>query len=454
MYLNENLVKVWSLNIIANTLQRSMSRMFPGYFNVNPKRNVYADYGYPENITFEDLYAVYRRNGIAHAAVEKTKLKTWQDYPNIWESEKPTESRFEKDIRQRFEDLRIWQKIAEADSASMVGGYSGLILRLADNKRFQDPVVTVPGGLKGLVEVIPAWAGQLTVSEWDTDEASENYGKPKMYAFNEAQLPASNDAANAGGSNRTFNVHPDRVIIWSRDGTVNCQSDLEPGYNSLLDMEKIAGAGGEGFWKTARAALALEIDKEANAADMASFLGVSEDQIAERLDDEVKSFMQGFDASLMMQGMKAQNISVSLPSPEHFFATPLNMFAASFCIPVKILVGMQTGERASQEDAAEWAQTNMARRTNICRPGIKEFLNRLEDFSIIPEADYVIDWSDLTEASMAEKVDRAVKMAGVNSTVGGPMGSEVVFTPDEIREVVGMEPLTVTFDEVPEDETD
>jgi hypothetical protein len=32
------------------------------------------------------------------------------------------------------------------------------------------------------------------------------------------------------------------------------------------------------------------------------------------------------------------------------------------------------------------------------------------------------------------------------------MGGEIVFTPDEIREVVGMEPLTVTF-EGPDDET-
>jgi hypothetical protein len=438
--------------MIANAVQRSIGKMFPGFYNVNPKRNIYADYGYPDQLTFHDLYATYRRNGIAHASVEKTKLKTWQDYPEIWESETPTESQIEKDIRQRLEDLRFWQKVSDADARSMVGGYAGIILRLADNKGWTEPVDRVPGGLDALVEVIPAWAGQLTVSEWGSDERdSETYGQPKMFQFNEAALPDGN-SSNGNGNQRSFNVHPDRVIIWSKDGTVNAMSDLEPSYNSLLDMEKIAGAGGEGFWKTARAAIALEIDKDAVAADMAAFMGVTEEEIPDKLDDAISEFLQGFGSSLMTQGMKVTPINVSLPSPEHFFATPLQMHCSSWGMPIKIMVGMQTGERASQEDAAEWSQTVMSRRVNLCRPTIKEMLNRLERFGMIPDRDWVINWSDLTEASMAEKIDRAVKMANVNSSVAGPMGGEIVFTPDEIREVVGMEPLTVTF-EGPDDET-
>lgn len=420
--------------------------MFPGYFNANPKRDIYQDYGYPDQLCFDDFYKVYRRNGIANAAINKTRLKTWQDYPEIWESDEAKESQIEKDIRQRLEDLRFWQAIAEADSRSMVGGYAGVIFRFADNKRFDEPVDTVPGGIMGLVEVVPAWKGQLDVSTWDTDPDSENYGKPKMYVFNEAAIPDGTDKAS---QIRQFNVHPDRVVIWSKDGTVNPQSDLEPGYNALLDMEKIAGAGGEGFWKTARAALALEIDKEARAADMAAFIGVEQDEIADAIDDSVKSFMQGFDASLLMQGMQAKPISVSLPSPEHFFAVPLQIFSSSFNMPVKILVGMQTGERASQEDASEWAQTNMSRRENICRPAIREVINRFEKFGIIPERDWTIGWSDLTEASMSEKIDRADKMASINQRAAGPMGSEIVFTPDEIRETLDMKPLSI---QVPDEE--
>lgn len=427
-------------NMIANAATRRLSSLFPGYFNANPKRDIYQDYGYPDQLCFDDFYKVFRRNGIATAALTKTKLKTWQDYPEIWESEEAKESELEKDIRQKLEDIRFWQCVSDADLRSMVGGYAGLIFRFRDNKRFDEPVDRVPGGLDGLAEVIPAWKGQLEVSTWDTDANSETYGKPLMYVFNEAAIPDGNSKTNQV---RQFKVHPDRVLIWSKDGTINPQSDLEPGYNALLDIEKIAGAGGEGFWKTARAALALEIDKEARADDMAAFMGVDQSEIADKLDDSVKDFMQGFDASLLMQGMKANPISVNLPSPEYFFANVLNIFASSICIPAKILIGMQTGERASKEDADEWAQTNMSRRTNICRPNIRDILNRLEKFQIIPEKDWTIEWTDLTEASMSEKIDRADKMASINQRAGGHMGSEIVFTPDEIRETLGMKPLSI-----------
>ena len=131
-------------------------------------------------------------------------------------------------------------------------------------------------------------------------------------------------------------------------------------------------------------------------------------------------------------------MQVNLPSPEHFFAIALQSFAATFSAPLKILVGSQTGERASTEDSAEWAKVNMSRRTNRVIPRIRAFVARLERFSILPARDWHLEWVDLTESSMGEKIDRADKMASVNQK----MGDEIIFTGDDIRGVVGMEPLS------------
>ncbi len=304
-------------------------------------------------------------------------------------------------------------------------------MRFADSQPFKAPVTRVPGGLDGLVEVIPAWEGQLTVSEWDTDEASNTYGQPKMFQYAESAVGQQKQP-------RTFEIHPDRVIIVSRDGTLNGRSALEPGYNALLDMEKIRGGGGEGFWKNAKSGLSLEIEKDAKIEDMARVMGVPVQEVVDKIDEQVESFNKGFDKSLMMQGIKAVPIQVQLPSPEHFFAIALQSFAATFSCPLKILVGAQTGERASTEDSEEWARVNMARRTNELIPAIMAFVNRLERFGILPQKDWHLDWTDLTESSMGEKIDRADKMASVNQKMGG----EIVFTGDDIRGVVGMEPLS------------
>jgi uncharacterized protein len=437
--------------IIANAARR-LDAMFPGYFP-QAKHNHYRDFGYPEHLTFAQIYAMYQRNGFARAGIDKTIGKTWQDMPALWETEKPTESALEADIRQRFADLRIWQRLAETDRRSMVGGYAGAILRFADSKRFQEPVNNVPGGLAGLVEVIPAWAGQLSVSSWDTDETSENYGQPTMYSFNEAEIPSAATNSNTETRTRSFQLHPDRVILWSTDGTVHAESALAPGYNDLLTMEKVAGAGGEGFWKNAKSAPILSIDKDARLEEMAQAMGVAPDAVADAMNDQVEDWQKGFDRLLMLQGMKAETLGITLPSPEHFFNVALQGYAASLNIPLKILVGNQTGERASMEDAKDWAQVNMSRRDNLVRPNILEFVNRLERVGILPERDYTIGWTDLTESSASEKLDRAIKMAEINNkAVSGPLAGETVFTGPEIREAVGYEPLTddERFGETPE----
>ena len=425
------------LQLVTNAAVRRIEAMFPGFFQ-DAKHNHYRDFGFPEHLTFSQIYAMYQRNGFARAGVDKTIGKTWQDNPALWENEKPLATTGEKAIAERFADLRVWQRLAETDRRSLVGGYAGAILRFADNKRFQEPVDRVNGGLMGLVEVIPAWSGQLTVSAWDTDETSENYGQPTMYAFNEAELPGASTNVTTDTRTRSFNVHPDRVILWSADGTVHAESYLAPGYNDLMTMEKVAGAGGEGFWKNAKSAPVLSVDKDAQLSEMARAMGVAQEDVADAMNEQVGDWQKGFDKLLMLQGMKAEVLGITLPQPEEFFNVALQGFAASINCPLKILVGNQTGERASTEDARDWAQVNMSRRNNSVVPNIHEFVNRLERVGILPEREYVVGWQSLTESTMAEKIERADKMASINQK----MGMDAPFLPEEIRDVVDMQPLT------------
>lgn len=438
--------------MLANYAQRQINRVFPGFFGgTNTKHDHYADFGYPKNLSFNDLYKMYLRNGIAAAGVDKTSIKTWQDVPYLLEQErdgsetcKTKETKLERDLRKKFAALRLWAKLAAADRMSMVGGYAGVILRLRDGQAFDQPVGKVPGGLDGLYKVDPVWAAQLTVAEYDTNSNSETYGEPVMYHFTESALDSEKQ------NNRQLRIHPDRVVIWSDDGTIYGKSILEPGYNDLIDMEKVKGAGGEGFWKNAKSAPVLEIDKEANIGEMAKAMGVAPEDLTDKMNDQVADWNAGFDHLLMIMGMQAKTLSVTLPSPEHFYGVALNSFAASIAMPVKILVGMQTGERASSEDAAEWGQTCMSRRANIVHPNIMELVSRLQRFGILQEKDWFIDHADLTESSMSEKIDRANKMADTNQKMGGTV---YVFTDDEIRAAVGYEPLSDS-DKYRDDATD
>lgn len=420
------------MNKVTNMAAR-LARTFP--WTSQTKHDHYKDFGYPEQLTFDQLFRMYIRNGLARAAISKTVTKTWETMPSLWETEEPAETTLEQDLRRYFAAKRFWQRLLEADRMSLVGGYSGVILRFADDKRFLEPVDRVPGGVEGLVEVIPAWASQLTVSSWDTDERSPGYGHPAMFQFNESDIDSG--GAYATSRPRSFQVHPSRVLVWSSDGTVHARSFLEPGYNDLVDMEKVKGASGEGFWKNAKSAPVLSIPPEARLKDMAELMGVSPAEIFNAMNEQVSDWQRGFDQLLMLQGMKAETLGINLPSPEHFFGIALQSFAASVDIPLKILVGNQTGERASTEDAESWASTNMGRRSNTVMPILETLVQRLEDVGVLPERDWHIHWQDLTESSMAEKIERADKMATVNQK----QGDEPVFTVDEIRGAIDFEPV-------------
>lgn len=430
-------------DLLANTAMRRLDVMFPGHFPgffQGAKHNLYFDFGYPTVVDFGLLYETYTRNSIAKAAVTKTVAKTWETQPLLQErardAGKPKpETRREALIRQWFDDLRFWQQLMECDRRALVGSYSGVILQLGDGKTWDKPVDTVPGGLDGLVKVIPAWEGQLSVSQWDEDQTSRTYGEPVMFSFQEA-------AVGQQQKPRSVMIHRDRVVIWSDDGTLNCRSALEAGINDLIDIEKIRGGGAEGFWKNAKSAPILEVDKEAKLAEMAKAMGVKPEELVDKMNDQVQGWQQGFDKVLMVMGMKANSLPVTLPaSPEQYFLVAVMCFAASFMIPLKILIGSQSGERASTEDAGEWARTNMSRRTNVVIPAIMAVIRRLERFNILPERDWHLDWVDLTAANDDQKADRVTKMTTANKTQADATG-ERVYTVDEIRAADGKEPLS------------
>lgn len=444
------------VRLAANSARRTLHSIFGGSIGANVKHDHYFDFGYPELLQFDDFLKMYERNGMASAAVSKTVQKTWESVPSLLEQERDgsqvgaaKETDLEKQVRTRFYDLRLWAHLSEVDARSLVGAYAGLILRFADSKRFNEPVDKVPGGLLGLVEVIPAWQGQLTVSEWDTDQESEAYGSPKMYQFDESSVGDKTQP-------RQLQIHPDRIIIWSKDGTLNGTSALQPGYNDLLTLEKVSGAGGEGFWKNAKSAPVFEMNPDAKLEQLMRGLGAkTAEEVFDKMTDQVADWQKGFDQLLVLQGMQAKTLPITMPSPEHFFAIALQSYAASWSIPLKILVGSQTGERASTEDAAEWSRTIMSRRAMQTVPNIKVLIDRLERVGVLPEKDWYVDQDDLTEASMDQKMERASKMTEIDSKLA-PSG-EWVFTPEEIRTAVGFEPLSEsekTRDDVVDDVED
>ncbi len=61
----------------------------------NKCHSAWCEYGFPEQVTYENFYSLYRRGGIAHGAVEKLVGKCWQTNPEIIEGDQADKKRKE-----------------------------------------------------------------------------------------------------------------------------------------------------------------------------------------------------------------------------------------------------------------------------------------------------------------------------------------------------------------------
>ncbi|SAC96860.1 gp5 [Enterobacter hormaechei] len=421
-------------------LARARMGMLNPSMGLDAKRNsAWCEYGFPEQVTYENLYALYRRGGIAHGAVEKLVGKCWQTNPEIIEGddadESENETAWEKKSKQVFTN-RFWRSFSEADRRRLVGRYAGILLHIRDEKDWSLPVTKG----RGLQKISVAWAGSLTVGEWDTGLNSQTYGQPKMWQYAE-RLP--------NGSSRRVNIHPDRVFILG-DYSDDAIGFLEPAYNSFVSLEKVEGGSGESFLKNAARQLSINFDKEAKLDEIARAYGVDYSELNEIYDKVAREMNIGNDSVLITQGANVAPIVAAVSDPSPTYNVNLQTAAAALDIPTKILVGMQTGERASTEDQKYFNTRCQSRRGDLSFE-IEDFCDKLIELSILdPVSQKTVIWDDLNAQSDSEKLDAAQKMSQINSASIGT--GEQVFTGEEIRVAAGYEGSPEPLPEVDDDE--
>ncbi|MCM8204871.1 anti-CBASS protein Acb1 family protein [Enterobacter hormaechei] len=422
----------------ARMARARMGLMAPTMGLDNKRHSAWCEYGFPEQVTYENLYALYRRGGIAHGAVEKLVGKCWQTNPEIIEGDDADESKdetaWEKKTKKVF-TKRLWRAFAEADRRRLVGRYAGILLHINDSREWDQPVVRG----KSLKKVTIAWAGSLTVSEWVTDQKSADYGQPKQWEYVES-LPN-------GGTNKRF-VHPDRVFILG-DYSNDAIGFLEPGYNACVSLEKVEGGSGESFLKNAARQLNVNFEKEIDFNNLASLYGVSIDELQDKFNDVAGEMNRGNDVLMTTQGATVTPLVTAVADPSATYNVNLQTFAASVDEPVKILVGMQTGERASTEDQKYMNARCQSRRGDLSFE-IEDFSDKLIDLKIIdPVSEKTVIWDDLNEQTGTEKLANAKTMAEINQTFQGS-GENPAFSREEIRTAAGYE----NVDEFPLGEED
>ena len=413
---------------------------------IDTKRDrAWHEFGFPNTLCFFDFLNLYQRCSLAKAGINRINRKTWQDNPWIIQGdttdEKTTEKPWERDVRKLFKRLNVWQKFQDADRRRMVGAYSGLILRVADNARWDEELQ--PGG--DLIEVIPAWEGQLTPGTWDENPNSPRYGQTTTWNYNEGNVQTADNPPPA----RSVTIHHSRVVIVGdyREGV----SELEAAYNDFVSLVKITGGSGEGFLKNASRQLSVEYSDSQSLPELARSYGVGMDELNERLNEMMADLNSGIDAAAFTTGGKINPLVANVPQPKEHFEMQVQCIAASLEIPHKELIGNQQGDRASTEDAVNMNNRCQARRAGDLQTDIRRLIDRLMEYRIIPPVpgnEYEVMWSELNDASLADKLAMLKTATEAVKNMAGT--GEIIATGDELRAIIGWEALAEP--EVPADD--
>ncbi|MCW1877648.1 DUF1073 domain-containing protein [Erwinia sp. INIA-01] len=437
--MNKNLQLAVNHALNDARMARARLGMLSPTMGLDSKRSsAWCEYGFKEDICFDDLYSLFRRGGIAHGAVRKLAGACWQTNPEIIEGEEKDETSavtaWERKAKAVFTH-RFWRAFAEADMRRLVGRYSGILLHIRDNKDWNQAATRGAG----LEKITVAWAGALTVKEWDNGLNSRTYGQPKIWEYVEH---------SPGGQQRRVDVHPDRVFILG-DYTDDAIGFLEPAYNAFVSLEKVEGGSGESFLKNAARQLNINFEKEIDFGNLASLYGVSVEELQDKFNETAVEVNRGNDVTLTTQGATVTPLVTSVADPGPTYNVNLQTAAAALDIPTKILVGMQTGERASTEDQRYFNARCQSRRGDLSFD-IEDFCDKLADLKIIDAvAHKAVVWDDLNAQTASEKLDSALKMAQINTALVAT--GEQAFSGEEIRVAAGYEgspePLGETDDE-------
>lgn len=399
----------------------------------NKRPDAWCSYGYKETLCFNDYYRLFERGGIAHGAVMTLNEACWSTDPEVIEgdeedrAEAPTT--WEKQFKKLARRLKLWEKFRDADMRRLVGHYSCILLQFKDSKQWDQPVAKASE--QQLINLIPAWEDQITVAAWFDNPADPRFGQPQMFEYVENAL----DDNLQGEPGRVVTVHPDRVVVIGdiRNGI----PFLKAGFNDCVNMEKVLGGSGESFLKNASRQLAINFDKEVDLSAIARAHGVADGELQEIFDEVTRGMNRGQDQTVITKGASVTPLVANVPDPIPAFDVSLQSFCASIRIPSKIIVGNQTGERASTEDQKTFNKRCQGRRVSQLSSDIETLVDHLMRLGVLLTLEYSVCWDDLTEASKDEMISIVVKMADVNSKMLA--SGQPVFTAEEMRSVGGFD---------------
>lgn len=433
------MARMTKLAVNESDVIRARESLLSFFGGLDAKRpTAWAQYGYKSHLTFDDFKQAYERGGAAHGAVHRLLDGCWQKLPRIKQPKADKETAWETKVAKAIKAINGWQKLRDFDRRNMVGRYAALIYRMADNQPLSAPLVKATS----LVDLVPVFEDQIKATKWDEDKNSARYAQPVTYQYRTRPVgQVDTQAAPADW----VDVHWSRVQILA-EGSVGDMFDgvplLRAGFNNLVDIEKLSGAGAESAIKNSARTIVVKFGDNANPLAVTQNADGTESgrPVREVIEEQARRMNSNQDSTMLLQGAEATTLQTVVSDLSPQFGIAANLFSASIRIPSTILFGQQTGRLASDEDKADFGARCASRQANDLTPMLEELVRRMQACGIFDQGDFEIEWPAVNAPSELDKLTNLGK-ATAAMYQGFQAGlTEPLFDSNELRAMVGFEP--------------
>lgn len=383
-------------------------------------RNVDEECGYPDSVSTVDYVQMYRRNDIAQRVVTLEPEESWSEYPEIYETDEETITRFERAVKKFVSKTSLFKYLFKADTICGIGRFGVLFIGLDDGEDFDKPA---PGFTEDGMADSPGSAKVLyyrtfdesavRISEWERDRTNPRYGLPTMYELDFEDQVADDIKTNATPVTETLRVHWSRVIHIADTRLSTSEvfgfPRMEPVFNRLMDLRKINAGAGEMYWKGGFPGYAFEVDPQN---------GELSDEDRESIKDEIFKWEQGLSRYFAGVGVSMKSLSPQISNPQPFVDNALRMIASAKGYPITKLVGNYGGNQTNAEENEIWLKKIAQRRNLFVTPCIiKATIDRIQQYGALPRTaiedgeprPYQVVWKPLAEMTETEKAEIGLK---------------------------------------------
>ena len=393
-------------------------------------RDLYKVYGYKRKLVYQDFFQKYQRQDIAARIVDAPVQATWRREPKVFDDDGP-DGPWAKEWEALVRKHKLYFNLERADRLAGLGQFSVLLLG------YPGQLESSPPPSRKLMFLQPFSQENVDIKKFEQDITNPRYGKPQTYEVtltDLTQLQTDSTTVRTGTTDK-------KKVNWSRILHI-AESSLEDEvyglpklmkvFNLLDDMLKIAGGSAETFWLTANRGMQFDVDKE---------MTLDEDDEA-ALSDEIEEYIHNLRRYIRTRGVKMQSLGSEVANPEGVFAVLIALIAGATGIPVRILLGSERGELASEQDRSNWANRIEERQKHYATPMILEpLIDRLVEFKTLsePKGDIQVVWPDAFAPSpleraqtMAQKARAATNLAKALENPASPI------TREDAREIMGL----------------